>query len=68
MMTETLVTIITLTRKTQTVTDSEITQVIMVGVRMKIMSTEIKGAQIMTGMGTTIRGLETILIIITVRM
>lgn len=68
MMTETLVTIITLTRKTQTVTDSEITQVIMVGDRMKIMSTEIKGAQIMTGMGTTIRGLETILIIIIVRM
>lgn len=68
MMTETLVTIITLTRKTQTVTDSEITQVIMVGNRMKIMSTEIKAARIMTGMGTTIRGLETILIIITVRM
>lgn len=68
MMTETLVTIITLTRKTQTVTDSEITQVIMVGDRMKIMSTEIRAARIMTGMGTTIRGLETILIIITVHM
>lgn len=68
MMTETLVTIITLIRKTQTVTDSEITQVIMVGDRMKIMSTEIRAARIMTGMGTTIRGLETILIIITVHM